>query len=82
MYTFLTYTPIFYNFYDMYLEILRFKICFENCAKSKRKEQKRTKGVLMKKQLGHKSTLRLKFSRSFYVLIRQIFLAYYVLSSF
>ena len=30
----------------MYLETLKFNICFENCAKSKKEEQKRTEGVL------------------------------------
>ena len=44
--TFLLY--IFYNIYYVYLEILRFKIYFENCAKSKREEQEKSKGVVKK----------------------------------
>ena len=43
MYTFLLCN--FYNFYYVYLKILRFKICFENCANNKR-EQKRMEGVI------------------------------------
>ena len=34
-----------YIFYYVYLEILRFKICIENCAKSKWEEQKETEGI-------------------------------------
>lgn len=32
----------------MYLDILRFKICIENCAKNKCKEQKEMEGLLNK----------------------------------
>ena len=44
MYTF--YYNYFIIFNDVYLEILKLKIYFKNCAKSKRDEQKRTEGVV------------------------------------
>ena len=42
---------IFYNFYYAYLEILRLKIYFKNCARSKQEEQK-TKGVILLRNIA------------------------------
>ena len=38
---------IFIIFYYVYLEILRFKICFENFAKSKQEEKKKRREYLI-----------------------------------